>query len=289
MKEFELQSEFPCLVVSDNAQEFLSPTDVITVCSNNVYIYPAECKEIFPFKINFENETAKNYRIIKDGEKVKCFVFSPLTLSRKNVEQVKVGSNIIKIILSKGEVVIKSNDEELSLPVTEHVEYVCKAVENFVFLLLKNKKNESLILYNPKTKVFKSYKGKDFNLTKNEITFKAILTDFAKSSFEKKLVINKDELTEKTISFQREKYYLQSETFCYAFLECMLNKNFSLAREFLSSNFDNIEDTKFDEFFGHFYKFFFISPEKYLLVYKNENKIVNFKTDNGVIFDFEIV
>lgn len=289
MKEFDIQSEFPCLVVTDNLQEFLNPTDVLTIQSNYAYIYPAECKEILPFKLDFNKTISKNYRIVEDREKNRCFLFAPNVLSKKNIEHIKIGSTNVEVVLSKRDLKIKSDEEEISLPIAEYSQYSCKSIENFLVLLLSNKKHEVLYLYNPKTKVFKAYKGKDFNFSKTEITFTYPLNDFAKSVFDKKLILNQNELKEENLSFKKENHHLQRETICYAFLECMLNKNYNLAREFLSSNFDNIENEKFNEFFGNFYKFFFLSSERYLLIYHTDNKIVNFKMENEKIIDFEII
>lgn len=290
MKEFILQSEFPCLVATDTFQKYLDPTDILTIKSDCVLVYPVENRNCLPFKLDLSSTCGKNYRFIEHDSKLYCFIFSSVIATRKTIEHFNIDGKDVDIFVSNNDLSIKCKDEEMTFPLPENsLEYVCKPVENFIAIWIKTKSYEMLFIYNPQTKVFKSYKGYNFKIEKAQISFSQKSKDFAKSKFDKKLILNKDEIKEETSSFQKENFFLQNETICYAFLDCILNQNYTLARELLSLNLKDVEDEKFKDFFGKFYKFFPLSPTKFVLIYNNETKVVVFTLNDKQITDFEFV
>ena len=46
---------------------------------------------------------------------------------------------------------------------------------------------------------------------------------------EKRIILKQDEITEINLSIENENYYLQEECICFAFLDCIMNENYSLA------------------------------------------------------------
>ncbi len=286
MKKIKLQSEYPCLIYAENKHFFLDEDEIIELEDRNIAIYPINSKDIIPFKIDFVYYKAKHYRIVEDENFVHCFLFSPIVVSKRAIEKVKIAGIQLEISLSRKQISIKSDSEQIDLPIESNIkEYVCKSIENFLVISTSN----FLVVYNPKTKFLKTYKGTSFELKNKEIIFCQKLSNFAKTKIEKNISFKEDVLSEKIVSIENNKYYLQEQCLCFAFLDCILTENYSLAQELLSSSFENVNEKDFVDFFGKFYKFFPLSTTRFVLIYPQENKIINFKQDNNKICDFEFV
>ena len=85
MKTIELQSEFPCLIMTDDNQTFLNPTDIISIQSENILIYPVENRNILPFKINFNDKKSTRYRFFEIDNKTYCYLFAPAIINKKAI------------------------------------------------------------------------------------------------------------------------------------------------------------------------------------------------------------
>jgi len=283
MKKIKIHSEYQCLIYTENNQILLEDGESLELEDSNISIYPIETKNILTFKINFDSIDTKRYRIVEDENFIHCFLFCPIVISKKAIEKIKVAGMQLEITLSKTQLSIKSDIEQIDLPFELDLkEYVCKSIENFLVITANN----FLIVYNPKTRFFKTMKGTSFEFENNEITFCQNLSNFAKTKLKKRIILKQDEITEINLSIENESYYLQEECICFAFLDCIMNENYSLAKELLSSSFEDANEKDFINFFGKFYKFFPLSQTKFVLIYPQENKIINFKQENHKICDF---
>jgi len=289
MKKLEIQTEYPCLVSTENEQTFLSPVDILEVEASQLLVYPVESKNILPFKIDFEKPKGKNYYLLERDNKTFCFLYSLNLLSKKSISTIKVGSISVMVKISQSEILINCDKEELTFPVEENlIDYTLSSWQNHLCGLLKFKTFERLFLYNPKNGVFKIYKGKNFEI-KNEITFDQMLANFARSKISKKISLSNEELKEETLSSKHQNYHLQEESVCYAFLDSVLQNNFSLAKELLCEELKETDSNKIREYFGIFFKFFPLSSNEFVLIYKNQCKTISFTTKNNKIFDFEFM
>jgi hypothetical protein len=289
MKEIILQSEFPCLVVSEKQEVFISPEDKLKINDEEIYIYPVGDRQ-FSFKIDLACKNSKKYRFYETEENLYCFLLSNKIISKKVVHKQKINQKEIKLVIGSREITYQTDNEELCVPVEMQIgEYSCFTIENFSCIKLKNKNKEIIYLYNPEDSKLKIYKGNDFKIEKKEITFKHQFSDVASTITKKKLIFDKNSIKEEIIENNfASNYQITTQTICYAFLDCVLQKNYVLAKKFLHNNFSSITDEQFSEFFGEYYKFFPIDYNKFILIYNNENKIITFSVDENLILDFEI-
>lgn len=289
MKNIEIQTDFDCLIVTDKENSFATPADILELTCPTFAVYPTNVKKILPFKVDISIPLNKNYRIVESEDKFYCFLFSSSTLSRKGIEKIKVGKNELEITISQTELEIKSNKERLYLMLDDIAKtYSLSSFQNFLLVHLHLVSEEQLVLFNISTSAVEVYKGKHFKVDDKTITFTEYKKDFARSESEKKLTLNGDEIKEEEISLSKENYILKEETICYAFLDCIKNGNFSLAKELLSSHLQSSSEEKFKDFFGTFYKFFPISFSKFVLIYPTETKTISFSLENKKIVDFEM-
>ena len=287
MKKIELQTDFDCLVVAENEQTYMSTTDIITLEKDTFFVYPVHSKKVLPFAVNLSNRVGRNYRIVELDEKICCFMFSTSHLSRKNVEKIKVGKETVEVLISKTSFEAKCShyiSYEFDFPPKS---YKTMSWQNFLLLHFFFESEENMFVFNINTGEGKIFCGKDFVVNNGEITFVETIKDFAKTRQNKKVILENDKIKENTTPLSQEKFLIKPETVCFCFLECIKNKNFSLAKKLLSPSLQGIEEEKIEEYFGNLYKFFPLSYSRFSLIYPNDTKLIAFSLDQNLIADFE--
>ena len=146
-------------------------------------------------------------------------------------------------------------------------------------------KNYGIILASGVGSRFGSDIPKQFWKIKDKtICFHKKYKDFAKSELERVLTINGDNIIEETKQHHFEENKITSEKVCYAFLDCIKNKNYSLAKTLLKEN--EISETELASFFKNTLTFFPLSNTLFALIFPKETKTISFKLGNDKIADF---
>ena len=290
MKKIELQTEFPCLIITDNEQTFLSPTDILTIDASSLLVYPVENKVILPFKVDLNKFNGKNYSIFEKNNMIYCFLFSANQLTKKAKSNIKIDSKEINVKVSQNEITISCETEEISFPIEDKLnQYTISTWQKHLQGILCFDKFDRLFLYNPKNGIFKTYKGKNFETNDNSISFDQTTSNFARCSLRKKLSLSSGEIKEEILSSQHQSYRLQEECIAYAFLDAIIQDNIPLAKELLCDELKDTESKKIRAYFGNFFKFFPLTSSEFVLIYQNECKPITFTTKDKKIIDFEFV
>ena len=250
MKEIEFQTDFPCLIITETENGLLSPGDNLLMSGVEFFISPL-IPNLPPFSINVSDNIGKNFRLISHENKNLCFLFALQALHKKVIEKQKIAGMNLQIEISSSDVTYTTETQKIVCPVDfSPKEFSCKVIANFSAVILTKASTSKLLLFNPKTNLFKIYKGKDFEVSTNKITFTQTFQDFAASTIDKVLNFEKDSFQEEIISSNISAYHLLPQTICFAFLDCVLQENYSLAKRLLANNFENISHEKFKDFFG---------------------------------------
>lgn len=287
MKKIILQTEIPCIIFNGEEQTFVQNTEIVELENFDAIIYPICETKISPFKLSLKNQ--KNCRHIETENAIYFFIFEANYLSHSMIEKIKVSGENLEIEIGKDFLLIKKNSEKISLPLQFKVKkYEIKNIENFCLILLQNELNEMLCIYSPKNNEMKIYKGYNFKIEKEQVTFLKKYNDFSRSSEKIAIKFEKGKIIESFSDFHSENKNISPEAICYAFLDCVLQKNYNGAKTLLSSSLQDTNSEKIKDFFGSFAKFFPLENNSFALIYSSQTKVVRFKIENEKIIDFEI-
>lgn len=287
MNEIEFQTDFPCFVLSQKQKEFLSPCEKLSLEGQEFFVLPLT--SLLPFCIHAQTMQGKNYKIFSYESKLHCFLFSVSQIAKTNIEKVKVGGETVTITISSSKVQFATEQQSVAFPLTfAPTEYICKNIGTYCVVLFTSPTKEFLYCYNPKTQKHKSFSGKEFAFEQNKVTFKQTFEDFASSILEKTLSFERDEIVESISSSTFSPNTLSPNAVCYAFLDCVMEENFSLAKTLLSKSLSTTENQKLQDYFGNYFKFFPLSQTCFALIYPKEIKTICFSVQDGKIVDFSV-
>lgn len=286
MKNIKLSTEYDCLVVTPKFQQFLSTNESLIIEEYNpLYIYPISKKNIYPFKIDIINPNKEKYRLLENSEQINCFLFDCNKIKKYAIEKLSIAGNKLEIKICNNDISFHLNDNEFTLPISfTPIEYEIKSIDNFAIVLLKNKNLEKIILFNISNKSFYIEEGVDFEIKDKTINFCRKYKDFAKSEIEKTITISNDKINEEIRKTTFEENNTPPEKVCYAFLDCIKNKNFFLAKTLLKEN--GISEKQLADFLKNILTFFPLSTTRFALIFPKETKTISFKLDNNRIVDF---
>ncbi len=245
----------------------------------------SSCTKIVPFKNN-------HYDIIFMPQKVYNLstnnIVMEINQESLNIFVYNCNYGIIEINIKNKSRLLEKVDYNITASNLEKI-YDCYLITN----LLDNGKRYVLVVTENGEKIFDKLCD-EFEINGTEIKTMSISCDIASSGRVDSINITDRKTETYYISLTDRKMVLQKELIPLAFLQALQNKNYTLAKLYLSDNFSGIQNVQLDNYFGKvdgiYYNRYLLNDDvNYTIWAENEYRSFDFEINNNLIEDIKEV
>lgn len=283
--KYILKTTYPCLIKTENESVELEENDTLEIeDENHIYIYPQNSYQP-PFCINLlVREDCFLYSFCKYNEKTFIILERKNLVFVENKETLNFSGKICKILINKNEITFENDSKIVKcINASKIKEYKVFKVNNFACVQLE----KDFYAFSMKNNKLNHFSGDEIKFDNNtlHISKKTSLLDGEQKSMTVKLEENP------IVETQSVKTIIDSpkELLSFQFLNCIKNKNFVSALQFLNDDLKSkIDEKKLQSFFGNVQDLLPLENNEFITISNTAKKYVTIDVFQDKISDISL-